>query len=122
VLVNLAGDVHADISQAGAACTDTARTGGIAMAAGSLPGRFPGFASFEGSWRTRCPGPALGTLSPRLTTVLAAGGLAHRLVTLRVRASGSVEDDGYVISPQGRLSIVLGRGRITQDVVAQPVG
>jgi hypothetical protein len=48
--------------------------------------------------------------------------LAHRQFTLAARATGSVAHDGYLTVPRGSLSIVLRRGTVSQQVVAQPVG
>jgi hypothetical protein len=38
-----------------------------------------------------------------------------------VRPPGAFTADGYVVSPRGRISAVLRRGRITSQVFRQPV-
>jgi len=57
-----------------------------------------------------------------LTGAFNSSELARRQFTLTARATGSVADDGYLTIPRGSLSIVLRRGTVTQQVVAQPVG
>lgn len=121
MFVSLTAGVRADVGQAGITCRDTSGAGGVAVSVGSLFGGSLGGGGFAGSWRTRCPGPALGAGPGGFGTSLAPGALGHHQFALAVRASGSFSDDGYVISPHGRLSIVLRRGPITQQVATQPV-
>ena len=119
MIVGWRADVLATVSQAGQTCTDAAPTGGVSLAFGAGVGRF---AAVVGPWRTRCPGPALGSPTPLLTGAFNSSELARRQFTLTARATGSVADDGYLTIPRGSLSIVLRRGTVTQQVVAQPVG
>ena len=121
VFVNWIGEVRAGMSQAGTTCTDAAHTGGGSVAIGSLAGGLSSFGAFAGSWRTRCPGPDLVQASNGLKASLAPGALAHEQFTVTVRPQRSLTDDGYVISPRGRISVVLRRGRITSQVLRQPV-
>ena len=121
VLVNLVGEVHAAMSQAGAACADTGGPGLVAAAIGPASASASASGTFLGSWRTRCPGPTLGDAPGGLSPSLAAGALRHRQFTIRLQAHGSLTDDGYVIAPQGRLAVVLRRGRISQQVITEPV-
>ncbi len=122
LLVNVLGGVAETTTQAGATCTDTSGTGGIAALTGALPALRTGFGAFAGPWRTRCPGPLLGDRSAGVRASLAVGALAHRQFTLRLRATGSLSDDGYVMSAEGDLSVLLRRGRITQQVITAPGG
>jgi hypothetical protein len=119
MIVGWQANVVATRSQAGQTCTDTAPTGGVSLAFGSGVGQFGALA---GPWRTRCPGPALGNPTPLLTGAFNRSVLAHRQFALTARATGSVADDGYLTVSRGSLSIVLRRGTVTQQVVAQPVG
>ena len=121
LFVSLPAGVRADISQGGGSCRDTSEAGGLAVAVGSFFGGSGGGGGFFGSWRTRCPGPVLGTGPVGVRTSLAPGALGHRQFAVTLRGSGSFSDDGYVISRRGRLSVVVRRGRITQQVATQPV-
>lgn len=121
VVVNWIGEVRAAVTQAGTSCTDVAQTGGGSVAIGSLSGVSGGYGAFAGSWRTRCPGPDLQPASGGLKGSLAAGALGHHRFTVVVRPRGSFTDDGYLITPSGRISIVVRRGRITSQVFQQPV-
>ena len=121
VFVDLLGDVRADVTQTSATCTDTGRLGGVAAAVGSLAGSSVRFGGFVDSWRTRCPGPVLGNASSGLSASLARGALGHRQFTIELRPRASLTDDGYVMTPHGRLSAVVRRGRITQQVITEPV-
>jgi hypothetical protein len=109
-------DVHANVSQAGSVCTDAAVTGGIAVPLG-FGGRLRGFV---GPLRTRCPGPSLANAQPLLGAPLSRSALGHRQFTIQVGGSGTSSDDGYEIRVRGHLSLVLRRGRITQQVSSEP--
>ncbi len=119
VLAGLTGRVDAAVIQAGSTCTDTASTGGVSFDFGLGS---PGGSVFSGSWRTRCPGPILEGGSHGLVASFDRAALGHREFSLGLRATGSLQDDGYVIVPHGRLSMLLRRGRITQQVIAGPTG
>jgi len=114
--VDWAQPVRAEMSQAGSLCTDTAASGGVAIQLG-LGGVFGGFAQ---TWRTRCPGPSLGDKQPILSGPLDRSVLDRRQFRLQVGGRGTSSDDGYVIRAHGHLSLVLRRGRITQQVSAEP--
>jgi hypothetical protein len=114
--VDWAQPVRAEMSQAGSLCTDTAASGGVAIQLG-LGGVSGGFAQ---TWRTRCPGPSLGDKQPILSGPLDRSALDRRQFRLQVGGSGTSSDDGYVIRAHGHLSLVLRRGRITQQVSAEP--
>ncbi len=112
------GRVRASTSQAGSVCTDTAATGGVGVPLGLGSGS----GGFTSSWRTRCPGPSLGNAQPLLAGSLDRAALGRRQFTIEVGGKGMSSDDGYVIVAHGRLSLVLRRGRIIQQVTVQPTG
>jgi hypothetical protein len=114
--VNWLQDVRSDVSQAGNVCTDTAPSGGIAVPLG-IGGPIGGF---TGPWRTRCPGPSLDNARLLLSAPLTRSQLGHRRFTIHVGGKGTSSDDGYTIRSHGRLSLVLRRGRVTQQVTAEP--
>ncbi len=113
------GDVRTSVSQPGGTCTDTATTGGVSFSSGSGSGASGGF---FGTWRTRCPGPILGLGALALRGSFDRAALGHTQFTIGLRSTGSFADDGYAVTPHGRLSILLRRGRITQQVVSEPTG
>jgi hypothetical protein len=39
---------------------------------------------------------------------------------VKLHGKGSFTDDGYVVTPQGSLSVVLRRGHVTQQVITEP--
>jgi hypothetical protein len=119
MLVSWQADVSATVSQPGGTCTDTAPIGGVSLTFVTGQGSLGGFV---GPWRTRCPGPALINATPFLTGAFDPSVLGRRDLTLTARATGSLSDGGYVIVPRGSLSIVLRRGTVSQQVVAQPAG
>lgn len=110
--------VRADMSQDGSICTDTAPTGGVGVALG-FGGRLGGFI---GPWKTRCPGPVLANAQPLVGAPLDRSVLGHREFTVQLRGKGTLADDGYAIRARGRMSLVLRRGRITQQVSVAPAG
>ena len=118
VYVNVNGDVRAAISQAGASCVDTGATGGISAVV-EPSGPSPG-AGFGPSWRTRCPGPLLADKTTGVAASLPAGALTHRRFTIRLRSNGSLTDDGYFITPQGAISVLVRRGRVRSQVTTFP--
>jgi hypothetical protein len=72
------------------------------------------------SWRTHCPGPMLGNASTGVAAALRPGALGRRVFTVKLHGKGSFTDDGYVVTPQGSLSVVLRRGHVTQQVITEP--
>jgi hypothetical protein len=119
VFVTLKGQVRTAVSQAGGICTDTSGSGG-AFAAIGPSARSPAHGGFLGSWRTRCPGPLLGNASTGVTASVQPGALAHRQFTIQLRGGGPFTDDGYVVTPNGGMSAVVSRGRITSQVITEP--
>jgi hypothetical protein len=119
VIVNLIGDVRAETSQAGATCADTGGPGAVFTAIGiSSPAQSAG--GLAAGWRTRCPGPQFGADQVGVVASLRPGALEHRQFMIHLRGSGSFTDDGYAISPQGDLSALLRRGRVTSQVTTFP--
>jgi hypothetical protein len=108
--------VRARLNQDGNVCTDIALTGGIAVPLGF--NRV--FGGFVGPWRTRCPGPTLRDTQPLLGAPLDRTVLRHREFTIQLRGRAMTSDDGYEIVTRGHLSLVLRRGRITQQVSTAP--
>ena len=116
------GPATADLTQSGATCTDAAPGGAMFMNLTSGRGGLTGFAGTT-SWRTRCPGPILNSQgTPLLAAAVARDALTRRTFTIGLRPSGPVEDDGYTLTVQGHMSLVVRRGRITQHVITQPAG
>ena len=113
------GDVRTSASQPGGTCTDTAATGGVSFSSGSGSGVSGGF---FGTWRTRCPGPIFGLGALALRGSFDRAALGRTQFTIGLRSTGSFADDGYAVTPHGRLSILLRRGRITQQVTSEPTG
>ncbi len=120
ILAYVTGAVRADVSQSGETCSDTALDGTVVV--GIEPGASGPFGGFTGPWRTRCPGPMLGSGLGGLSLSLAKGALEHREFTIEARATGTLQDDGYAIVPHGRLSLLLRRGPVTQQVFSAPTG
>jgi hypothetical protein len=75
---------------------------------------------FTETWRTRCPGPSLRDVQPLLTGPLDRSALGRRQFRIDVAGKETLSDDGYVILARGRLSLVVRRGRITQQVSSEP--
>lgn len=109
--------VRAVVSQAGNLCTDTAASGGVAI---ELDPRGAS-GGFTDTWRTRCPGPSLRNGQPLLAGPLDRSVLGRREFRIVVQGNAQSSDDGYVIRGRGRLSLVLRRGRITQQVSTAPI-
>jgi hypothetical protein len=70
--------------------------------------------------RTRCPGPLVAP-----GTALGAGSIPrsrfrHRSVTVRLRATPALSDQGYDISLAGTLTLRLRRGPLQQQIAAFP--
>jgi hypothetical protein len=120
MFVNVMGGVQAETNQAGVACTDTGGTGGVMAAIGAPLGLPATGGSFVGPWRTRCPGPTFENPSGGVSASLPRGALGRRQFTLQLLGRGSFGDDGYAITGSGRMSVVLRRARISQQVIAQP--
>lgn len=118
VVVTVLGRVRAQINQAGVTCTDAGGVGTASVTIG-ISGRAQGGA-FAGPWRTRCPGPLVNITSPGVVASVRPGALAHRQFTVRLGASGSFTDDGYVLSPRGEVSALVRRGLITSQVITVP--
>jgi hypothetical protein len=112
------------LAQAGASCTDTAPDAGFLVALGGrrAGGKLAGAASSIGPWRTRCPGPSLGSGVPLFSASASAGVLRHARFSITLRPRAPFGDDGYLVSPSGGLSLELRRGRISQSVQVQPTG
>jgi len=119
LFVSLYGRVQAEISQAGATCTDTAKTGVVSAAVG-ISGRPPSSGAFAGGWRTQCPGPLLTGSLNRVAVSLSPGALRRRQFTIDLTGHGSFTDDGYVISTQGMESALVRRGPVTSQVTTFP--
>ncbi|MBV9801626.1 MAG: hypothetical protein JO130_00485, partial [Solirubrobacterales bacterium] len=120
LLASWTGAVQANISQSGETCTDSASTAGVEV--GLQPGSTGRFGGFTGSWRTRCAGPLLDDGVVGLSASLAKGALEHRQFTIAARATATLQNDGYVIVPRGRLSVLVRRGPVTQQVFSEPAG
>jgi hypothetical protein len=116
--VDWAQPVRAVVSQAGNVCTDTAASGGIAISL-APDGASGGLSE---SWRTRCPGPSVGNAQSLLAGRFDRSVLGHRQFTIKVAGKGTSSDDGYAIVARGRLSLVLRRGRISQQIDTEPTG
>jgi hypothetical protein len=58
--------------------------------------------------------------SPGVVASVRPGALAHRQFTVRLGASGSFTDDGYVLSPRGEVSALVRRGRVTSLIITVP--
>ena len=114
--VGWAQPVQAEMSQAGNLCTDAAARGGVAIELG-LGGASGGFTD---TWRTRCPGPSLRNTQPFLGGPLDRSALGQPQFRIDVHGKAASSDDGYAILGRGRLSLVLRRGRITQQVSTEP--
>jgi hypothetical protein len=108
--------VRAAVSQAGNLCADTAPSGGVEIGFG--PRRASG--GFTETWRTRCPGPSLADVQPFLTGPLDRSALGRHQFGINIAGKDAFSDDGYVILARGRLSLVVRRGRITQQVSTEP--
>lgn len=119
ISVAQAGEVTADFT-APSACTDTAADADLFIS-GAVVGHVVRLATSSAPWRTRCPGPRLQELSPRSSGAVSLSAIGRRTFTVAVRPRGSVLDDGYSASLQGRLALRLRRGRVTQQVLAEPV-
>jgi hypothetical protein len=122
LLVSWTAGVSAHLSQAGAACIDAAATGRMAVGLQAVGRRLRGSVLAVGSWRTRCPGPEFAAGAPLLSASVPMVALGRRRFTIGLRSGGRFNDDGYVLTPYGHLSVVLRRGGITQQVMSQPVG
>jgi hypothetical protein len=121
--VGPAATVTAELNQSGVSCVDSASTGPLSVVLTPHGGALLARAIALGTWRTRCPGPMVGVQNPLLfATPLPLAALGRRTFTIRLRASGPFADDGYSISPQGRLSVTVRRGRLTQTISTQPTG
>jgi hypothetical protein len=119
VFLILAGRIQAEMSQAGATCTDTGGFGVVSAAVGiSRPGASGG--AFAGGWRSRCPGPLFGVALPGVAASVAPGAVGHRQFAIDVRGQGAAGDDGYVISPGGGVTAVMRRGSLTSQFETFP--
>jgi hypothetical protein len=115
------GPATAEEMQSGT-CTDTAPGGVMFVTLAAGRGQLRGFANAT-AWRTRCPGPVLSAQSnPLLDAALPRAALGRRTFTIGLRPAGPVGDDGYTLAVHGQLSLVLRRGRITQQVITEPTG
>jgi hypothetical protein len=118
-----AGAVTEALSQSGLPCTDSASTPPLTLTLLNHGGTLTGGASLLGTWRTRCPGPMVGIQTPLLYAgPVSLAALGRRTFTIHLRAGAPFVDDGYSISPQGRLAVTLRRGRFTQTISTQPTG
>lgn len=114
------GRVNANMTQP-SGCSDAAPLGDLGV--GLLPAGRATFGYVSSSpWRTRCPGPMV----PGGTQTLSASSrlrlMGPRTFGVTLRPAGSFSDDGYTVTLQGHLSLVLRRGRITQQVATEPTG
>jgi hypothetical protein len=114
------GRVVEDVGQAGA-CRNSAPGNEIFLElGGSRPaGSLRGSASGP-AWRTRCPGPDVSEQSPAFDAALPQSALARPVFTIGLRPAAALEDDGYVMTPTGHLSVVVRRGPVSQQVLTQP--
>ena len=121
-----AGTMTSSLHQA-TACVDTAPAGSGSLSLASGNGRLRAgyglagdlFAS-SGSLRSRCPGPQIAA---RLT--LASGSspraaLSAKTATIVLRAGPAFQDDGYVVTPRGQLSLTLRFGGVSQQLFSAP--
>jgi hypothetical protein len=116
-----AGTVTAALNQAGV-CTDTAPLGNLGLALALAVGRDRAAGSGESSpWRTRCPGPMIGGQASVWSATFPAQALARRSFTIEARSAGSLSEDGYTISLHGRVSVTVRRGRLSENVIVEPV-
>jgi hypothetical protein len=121
-----AGTMTSSVHQA-TACADTAPAGSGSLSLASGNGRLRvgyGFAgdlfAGSGSLRSRCPGPQIAA---RLT--LASGSspraaLSAKTATIVLRAGPAFQDDGYVVTPRGQLSLTLRFGGVSQQFFSAP--
>jgi hypothetical protein len=114
-----AGSVNTDLTQP-TTCSDQAPLGQLFVSL--IPNGASG--GFFGStpWRTRCPGPMV----PRQAQLLSASSrlriMGSREFGVTLRPVASFRDDGYTLTLHGRVSLVLRRGQVTQQVVTEPAG
>ncbi len=115
-----AGTVDTNLTQP-SACSDAAPLDQLFVSvipAGGASGGFFG----SSPWRTRCPGPMvpgqaqLPLASPRLRAI------GPRAFGVVLRPVGPLSDDGYTLTLHGHLSLLLRRGRISQQVFTEPTG
>jgi hypothetical protein len=69
---------------------------------------------------TECPGPFVDQGSPLLSGVMPRATLSSRTFTLMLQRGLSFRDDGYDGSARGNLTLILRRGRVTQQVITEP--
>ena len=115
-----AGSVDTNLTQP-SACSDSAPLGQLfvsLIAAGGASGGLFG----SSPWRTRCPGPMVPGQAQPLAASSRLRVIGPRAFSVTFRPVGSLGDDGYTLTLHGHLSLVLRRGRIVQQVVAEPVG
>jgi hypothetical protein len=123
------GTVTASLHQS-RACSDTAPLGpglvslGLTrhrVVAGYLPFGIPSFGSTE-TYRTRCPGPAVQVADSLAVGTVPRRRLKQRKFTIQLHGGGTLQDEGYDITPGGTLTLELRRGRISQQVQLLPAG
>jgi hypothetical protein len=90
LVVSWAAGVDADLIRAGAACTDAAATGQMAVTLEVVGPRLRGSGFAGGSWRTRCPGPLFSAAAPVLSTSLPTAAPETGAVHGRAAAPGPV--------------------------------
>ena len=115
-----AGRVNASLTQP-SACSDAAPLGQLYVSLQPAAGASGGYFG-SSPWRTRCPGPMVpGQVQP-LSARVRLRMMGPREFGVTFRPVGSLTDDGYTLTLHGHLSLVLRRGRITQQVLTEPVG
>jgi hypothetical protein len=114
------GRINANLTQP-SACSDAAPLGQLYVSLQPAAGASGGFFG-SSPWRTRCPGPMVPGQVQLLSARARLRMMGPREFGVTFRPVGSLTDDGYTFTLHGHLSLVLRRGRITQQVVTEPAG
>jgi hypothetical protein len=112
--------IESNLTEPGA-CSDDAPLGQLFVSLQPAVRASGGF--FDSSpWRTRCPGPMVPGQVQLLSARARLRMMGPREFGITFGPVGSLTDDGYTLTVHGHLSLVLRRGRISQQVVAEPTG
>ena len=114
------GRINANLTQP-SACSDAAPLGQLYVSLQPAAGASGGFFG-SSPWRTRCPGPMVPGQVQLLSARARLRMMGPREFGVTFRPVGSLTDDGYTLTLHGHLSLVLRRGRISQQVVTEPAG